>query len=118
MNIKQFSELTGISAYTLRYYEKIGLLKHISRNRSGHRVYTQKDADWLGFIIRLKATAMPLEDILTYASLRDAGTDTLEERQQLLKVHRERLKAHIDAQQLHLTALDHKIQLYRDKQVS
>ncbi|HCH2709022.1 TPA: MerR family DNA-binding transcriptional regulator [Vibrio parahaemolyticus] len=43
MNMKEFSCAVGLSSYTLRYYEKIGLLKHVHRNSSGHRVYTHRD---------------------------------------------------------------------------
>lgn len=60
MNMKEFSLLAGLSAYTLRYYEKIGLLKDVRRNSSGHRDYLTKDLEWIGFIKRLKETGMAL----------------------------------------------------------
>nr|WP_293628877.1 MerR family DNA-binding transcriptional regulator [Shewanella sp. CG12_big_fil_rev_8_21_14_0_65_47_15] len=50
MNIGQFAALTGLSAHTLRYYEKIGLLQSVVRNASGHRDYAEKEAQWIGFI--------------------------------------------------------------------
>jgi DNA-binding transcriptional MerR regulator len=50
MNIQAFSKITNVSAYTLRYYEKLGLLKEVNRNSSGHRSYNQKDVQWLTFI--------------------------------------------------------------------
>ncbi|CAK3653207.1 hypothetical protein VCRA2120E57_100056 [Vibrio crassostreae] len=81
MNMKAFSSLVGLSAHTLRYYEKIGLLKNVQRNSSGHRVYTAKDVKWLEFVIRLKETAMPLEEILEYARLREQGSSTVLEQQ-------------------------------------
>lgn len=118
MNIKEFADLMQVSPHTLRYYEKIGLLKHIQRSASGHRVYTNKDKEWLSFIIRLKETSMPLEAILKYASLRELGAETAQNRQNLLESHREKLKRHIDVQLSHLAALENKIQLYKDKKVS
>jgi DNA-binding transcriptional MerR regulator len=118
VNIKTFSERTGLSAHTLRYYEKIGLLKNIQRNSSGHRVYTKRDADWVGFIIRLKETAMPLATILEYASLREAGSETAQSRLELLEAHQTTLRQHIDLQVSHLSALESKIQLYKDKIVT
>ena len=114
MNMAKFSKLTGLSAHTLRYYEKIGLLRNIQRNSKGHRVHTDKDLQWVSFIIRLKETAMPLEQILEYASLREAGTQTMLNRQKILEAHRQTLKKHIDIQLSHLSALEHKIQLYKD----
>ena len=118
MNVSQFSRLTGLSAYTLRYYEKIGLLKNIQRRANGHRTYSQRDAQWVAFIVRLKDTGMALENILQYAALREAGSATLAQRQVLLEAHREQLKMHIALQQDHLDALEEKINLYQNDQVA
>ncbi len=118
MNMKEFSLLVGLSSYTLRYYEKIGLLKHVQRNSSGHRVYSNRDIDWVNFIKRLKETGMPLEEIQQYASLRELGVRTLDARQELLERHREKLKQHIQQQVEHLNALETKINLYESGKVS
>ncbi len=117
MNMREFSGMVGLSSHTLRYYEKIGLLKSIQRNASGHRVYTQKDLDWVSFIKRLKETGMPLENILQYAVLRGKGVKTTLERQRLLESHQQHLKAHIQQQQQHLLALEEKINLYKNGKV-
>ena len=117
MNMKRFSELTGLSSHTLRYYEKIGLLKNIRRNNSGHRQYTQQDLLWFGFIIRLKETAMPLDQILEYAALREAGAHTAQQRLALLEAHQAVLENHIESQRAHLVALAHKVQLYKAEKI-
>ena len=83
MKIQTFAELTGISADTLRYYEKLKLLQP-ARNTGGQREYSEADAVWLGFILRLKATDMPLSEICEYARLRHAGDSTLGERLAML----------------------------------
>ena len=116
--MKTFAAKVGLSAYTLRYYEKIGLLRHIQRRANGHRVYSTKDVDWVGFIRRLKETGMPLERILEYATLREQGSETLKQRQHLLGVHRLQLTAHIAQQQQDLAALEDKINLYKSGEVS
>ena len=117
MNMREFSGMVELSSHTLRYYEKIGLLKNVQRNSSGHRVYTQKDLDWVSFIKRLKETGMPLENILQYAALREKGANTTSERQQLLESHQQCLKAHIEQQRQHLLVLEEKINLYKDGKV-
>ncbi|MCG9630362.1 MerR family transcriptional regulator [Vibrio sp. Isolate30] len=117
MNIKEFSNLVGLSAHTLRYYEKIGLLKNVQRTSSGHRAYTLKDLKWIEFVVRLKETAMPLEEILKYASLREQGASTVLQRQVLLEKHQQNLEAHIEQQQSHLAALENKIDLYKNGKV-
>jgi len=114
MNIKQFSELVDISAYTLRYYEKIGLLKNINRNSSGHRNFTEKDIEWIKFVKRLKDTGMPLEVITDYADLRSKGDTTSADRMKLLEEHALLLKEKIKLEKSHLKKLEQKIEHYRE----
>src|SRR6478736_3571401 len=106
MNIKEFSEKTHLSAHTLRYYEKIGILPNIQKNSSGHRIYSASDNDWISFVIKLKDTGMPLEEIMNYARLREQGDTTLADRMELLIQHREVLKEAIAQQTSYLKALD------------
>lgn len=112
MNIKKFSKVTDISSYTIRYYEKIGLLRNISRNASGHRWFTEKDIIWTEFIKRLKNTGMPLEDILKYADLRDEGASTSKLRMQMLQQHAVMLEDKIAEEQSNLKKLKEKIEYY------
>ncbi|MGX9419367.1 MerR family transcriptional regulator [Vibrio sp. RC27] len=115
MNIKAFSKHTGLSPHTLRFYEKIGLLSDVNRSSNGHRFYNARDLEWAKFIVRLKETAMPLEQIKRYADLRAQGDNTMLDRQILLKHHHERLKQQIEKQQTHLNALEQKIDFYDRK---
>ncbi|MGR6874736.1 MerR family transcriptional regulator [Pseudomonas sp. HK3] len=113
MNIKQFSEAVDISAHTIRYYEKIGLLKNIRRNSSGHRSFTHKDIEWIHFVKRLKDTAMPLEIIHEYADFRAQGDTTNEHRMKILESHAKCLKDKIEQESGHLKRLEEKIEYYR-----
>jgi len=112
MNIQTFSKLTKVSAHTLRYYEKIGLIKQIERNTSGHRYFTQKDIVWVEFIKRLKDTGMPLKQILSYAELREQGESTATARMKMLKLHAQALQEKIALEQLNLEMLKAKIVHY------
>lgn len=114
MNIKHFSKVTNLSAHTIRYYEKIGLIKNVERTVSGHRFFTQKDIDWIAFIKRLKDTGMPLKQILIYAQLRDIGVSTADQRMNILQDHAQILETNIEEQQLNLKMLKAKIQYYRN----
>lgn len=115
MLIGEFARLTGLSADTLRYYEKIGLLPAVQRNAGGQRQYTRHDLDWVAFILRLKHTGMPLHDIQRYGQLRAQGAASYQNRQQLLQAHHDRLSAHIQAQREHLEALEAKIAFYQNQ---
>jgi DNA-binding transcriptional MerR regulator len=114
MNIKQFSELSGISSYTIRYYEKLGLLKAIHRNSNGHRDFNKRDLTWVEFVKRLKDTAMPLKDIQTYARLRDEGDLTLQARMDILKQHATTLEEKIKHEKDSLKNLKLKIAHYEN----
>jgi len=112
INIQKFSTLTNISAHTIRYYEKIGVLKHVARNASGHRFFTAKDVDWIGFVKRLKEVGMPLDNIKLYADLREKGEATSVLRKQLLQEHVLILEERIALESLHLKKIKEKIVHY------
>ena len=114
MNIKEFSKISGISSYTLRYYEKIGIFQEIRRNASGHRDFTENDLLWAEFINRLKETGMPLEQIKKYALLRQQGESTANERKKLLEGHASVLKNKISEEKQHLNKINEKIKYYEN----
>lgn len=108
-SIHQVAELTGLSIDTLRYYERIGLLEPVSRASSGHRRYRQKELDWLGLLINLKETGMPLAEMRHFADLRRQGAATAAERLRLLEQHQQALEGQMRRLEQHMTALRQKI---------
>ena len=113
MNIREFAKITGITPHTIRYYEKIGLFKRVIRNDSGHRVFTGDDVTWAEFIKRLKDTGMPLEQMLSYAHLREQGQQTIQSRMELLENHAKVLEEKIRLAQHNLKMIREKICYYR-----
>lgn len=113
ISIGTLSRLSGISAHTLRFYEKQGILKPVGRAGNGHRRYRQQDLLWLEFVVRLKRTGMPLAQIRQYADLRADGDPTLPARLAMLEFHRERLACTIDELNACAAALEDKIAVYR-----
>ena len=109
--VQEAAELTNVSAHTLRYYERIGLL-HVNRAANGHRRYTEGDLGWVKFILLLRGTNMPLEEIARFMVLEKDGNATIEKRQAMLEAHRRDLMCHIDELQQSLSALDAKIDYY------
>lgn len=87
MTIGEISKATNISEYTLRYYEKKGLIR-VKRDSVGRRIYEESDIEWVKFIQRLKDTGMLLKDIKKYSNLRYGGDVTMPERLSMLKKHR------------------------------
>ncbi len=113
--IQQAAELTGLSAYTLRYYERIGLIGPVARTPGGHRQYTNEEVGWIKFLRRLRATGMPISQMLAFAELSQDGGSTFLERYQLLEKHREKIEQEIQDLQENLYVLKAKIQHFREK---
>ena len=118
ISISELSKLSGVSNYTLRYYEKAGVLAPAMRADNGHRRYLDSDVAWLAFVLRLKATGMPLVEIRRYAVLRSQGVMTLPDRLAMLKLHRDRLVVNIHELSQNLSALDDKIDVYHQSMTS
>lgn len=87
LEINEVSKLVNLKPHTLRYYETIGLIKEIRRNSAGKRIYSKADLEWLEFIKRLRATGMPINKMIKYTQLRNAGDTTISERKSLLVEH-------------------------------
>jgi DNA-binding transcriptional MerR regulator len=116
VSIAGAAELTGLSAHTLRYYEREGLLlSPVSRDSSGHRRYREEDLGWVTMITRLRATGMPIREIRAYAALVRAGDGNELERLELLTTHRGRVLAELAEVRAHLDAIDAKIGIYTDR---
>jgi DNA-binding transcriptional MerR regulator len=113
MSIGELSTISGLSTHTLRYYEKLGVLKPADRAASGHRQYRADAVAWLDFVLRLKITGMPLAEIRKYAELRAGGDATLQPRLTMLELHRKRLVSNISELSETLTALDSKMKTYQ-----
>jgi DNA-binding transcriptional MerR regulator len=112
MKIGDLARQSGISAHTLRYYERIGLLPYADRDRSGRRDYDASILTWIAFLGRLKATGMTISTMLRYADLRAQGAATGPERRRLLEHHREQVRQRIADFQGCLLLLDTKIAGY------
>ena len=113
LTIAEAAELTGLTAHTLRYYERDGLMRTaVRRSASGHRAYEESDLTWISLIAKLRATGMPIRDVKVYAALVRAGDGNEAERLELLRAHRERVLHQLDEVRSHLDAIDVKIDLY------
>jgi DNA-binding transcriptional MerR regulator len=102
-----------MTAHTLRYYERVGLIQPVGRARNGHRRYSEADAAWLEFLHCMRATNMPIREMQRYAELRERGDATSEARRKLLEDHQAEIAAQIEALQKAHALLTHKIANYK-----
>jgi DNA-binding transcriptional MerR regulator len=113
--IARAAELTGLTADTLRYYERDGLLlTSVERSATGHRRYREADLRWIELINCLRGTGMPIRDVRRYAALVRAGDGTEGERLELLRAHRQQVLDQLAEVTAHLGAIDKKIDKYLD----
>jgi DNA-binding transcriptional MerR regulator len=111
LSIAEVAERTGVTAHTLRYYERIGLLS-VPRDPAGRRVYTADEVNRVVFISRLRLTAMPIRDIQAYFRLVAEGPGNEDRRLELLERHRDRVKTHITELESALGVIEFKITAY------
>ena len=114
-SIREVSKKTGLSTHTLRYYEKEGLLSGVDRTPGGFRQYTDEDLEALALICCLKNTGMPLQEIVRFVTLTHEGEQTLGERVELLRAHRENVIARMKEMQKHLDKVTWKLNFFSEK---
>jgi len=115
MNIREFAEHTGLTAHTLRYYERVGLMGHVGRESNGHRVYGPQDSQWVTFLHHLRETGMPIREMQRYCALREQGDATVASRLALLERHAEKVAAQLRSQHEHLARLRETVAAYQAK---
>lgn len=114
--ISEAAEAAGVSAHTLRYYERVGLLPPIGRNSSsGHRSYSRRDIDWAIFLTRLRATGMSIRSMREYAKLQRIGEGTEADRLALLEAHRDSVRRRLNEIEGNLKLIELKISFYKQR---
>ena len=111
--IKEVSEKTEISIYTLRFYDKQGLLPFVARNSSGYRAFTDGDLSLIHTISCLKNTGMTIKDIRRYIDYVMQGPATIQQRVALLSAHREKVEAQQRKIAQNLQEIDYKLNVYQ-----
>lgn len=112
LTIQEVSKATGLSAHTLRYYERIGLIHPIDREENSRRLYTEDDIGWIDFLLKLRATGMSIKEMQRYAELQRQGDATLPERVEMLKSLRNKVEARMSELNEHLKLICYKIEIY------
>lgn len=112
MLIAEVSRKFDLSQDTLRYYERIGLIPRVNRNKSGIRDYTEEDCRWVDFIKCMRGVGLPVETLIEYVGLFQQGDKTMEARKELLIEQRKQLLTRMEDMKNVLKRLEYKISSY------
>jgi DNA-binding transcriptional MerR regulator len=114
ITIAQAAERSGLSAHTLRYYERIGLIHPVGRGQNGHRRYGRDDMEWLALLTKLRTTDMPIRQMVEYAELVREGPHTAARRRGMLEAHRDAIRRQLAQLEETAAVLDDKIEIYTE----
>ena len=116
MNIKQAGELFGLTTETLRYYERVGVIPPVARNKSGYREFTISDLNWVYLVTTLRSAGLSIESLIEFcqlSQLRDEK-DIGGAQKQVLRDERDELDDKIDHLKDVRALLDYKLEHYDD----
>lgn len=113
-SVGQVAEMTGLSHHALRYYERVGLVEPVNRAASGHRRYSTEEVEWIGFLVYLRKTGMPIREMRRYAELLREGPHTVEERGTLLEKHYHEVRDRIEEFGRNLAVIEEKMKFCKD----
>ena len=116
LSIADAASRSGLSAHTLRYYERAGLMPRVARDHAGRRRFTEEHIDWIRFLTYLRATGMPIRRMKEYVRLVLKGPQTSEARRALLEEHRDAVVRQMDRLSESLIAIEQKIAFYAKKE--
>ncbi len=114
MTVKEVCQKFGITADTLRFYEKIGVIPAVNRTSSGKRDYTEEDLSWVENAICLRNSGVPIKMIAEYVKLFREGEQTISDRRKLLESAKASIAESIEKQQKTLKLLSYKIEKYKE----
>ena len=112
--IKEFARIVNLSAPTLRYYEKEGLLPASKRLNNSHRIYNDSDIPWVTLICCLRSTGMSVSDLKHYVELCEEGDKTVQERKQIILHQKQKIEAQLQEIKKHLELINLKLNMYDD----
>ncbi|MDF2821899.1 MAG: putative transcriptional regulator [Clostridiales bacterium] len=112
MTISEISKKYDITADTLRYYERIGLIPTVPRNSSGIRDYDEESCRWVELMRCMRKAGVQIEALIEYVALFRQGDSSVDARKQILIEQRHQLVEKMEDIQKSLNLLDEKIDRY------
>ena len=110
--IGEASEVLGMPATTIRFYDKNGLIPNQQRSSDGRRLFDEDDLEWMRFVERLKVSGMPIKEIREYIQLYLAGDSTIEVRRKIVYERKAAIEEQLEALNLAHDFISYKCWFY------
>ncbi len=112
-SISEVAKELDLTVYTLRYYDKEGLMPFVERTPSGNRLFTDSDISALKVIECLKATGMPIKEIKNFIDWCSDGDSTLQQRYNMFVERKAIVQAQMEELKKTMEVIDHKCLYYK-----
>lgn len=116
MKINEVATYLELPSETLRYWEKIGIISKVKRDKSGYRQFDQDDVNWIRYVKCIREVGIPIAQIKEYTNVaRKGGSAIL--RKEILVAQRSKLKAKVKEIELAIQMVDYKIDHYNSMSI-
>ncbi|MDM5200553.1 MerR family transcriptional regulator [Fictibacillus enclensis] len=112
-SISEVAKKLNLTVYTLRYYDKEGLMPFVERTPNGYRFFKESDISALKVIECLKATGMPIKEIKTFIDWCSEGDSTLEQRYKMFLERKANVEAQMEELKKTMEVIQHKCTYYK-----
>lgn len=114
MNSKEAAEMFGLTTDTLRYYERVGVIPPVERDKNGYRIYTNRDLNWIFLAKNLHQAGVSIESLIEFATLSQLGGDVQQAQKQILKDQLQEIDVKLKQMTETRDLLQYKIDTYDD----
>ncbi|MBM7687472.1 MerR family transcriptional regulator [Enterococcus ureilyticus] len=114
MNSKEAAEMFGLTTDTLRYYERVGVIPPVERDKNGYRIYTNRDLNWIFLAKSLRQAGVSIESLIEFATLSQLGGDVQQAQKQILKDQLQEIDVKLKQMTETRDLLQYKIDTYDD----
>lgn len=112
-SISEVAKRMNLTVYTLRYYDKEGLMPFVERTPSGSRLFKESDLERLKIIECLKHTEMPIKDIKNFIDWCSQGDSTLQQRYDMFMERKAAVEAQMEELRKTMEVIEHKCWYYK-----
>lgn len=114
-SMQEVKDQFSLPASTLHYYERIGILPTVQKNESGHRMYTERDIEWLKIILCMRGTGIGITKIKAFMELVKSENDSAEQKYLFFAEQKKKIEEQYRQLDIYLETVEKKMVHYSKK---